>query len=171
MLHRRPDLEIVMLRGNVDTRLNKIRDGVADATLLAHAGLKRLGRKEVTASIIACDDMLPAVGQGAIAVECRVADVETMARLATIDHPTSAICLTAERAMLAALDGSCRTPIAGLAQLDGDTLSLEGLVAMPDGSALHRLTRHGSAADGAALGAEVGAALRDVAAPELFATW
>lgn len=171
LLHRRPDLEIVMLRGNVETRLNKIRDGAADATLLAQAGLTRLGRDEAIASIIARADMLPAVGQGAIAVECRDADRETKALLATIEHAESAICLGAERAMLAALDGSCRTPIAGLAQLTGATLSLEGLVAMPDGSALHRLTHQGPAEDGGALGAEVGARLRDVAPAELFESW
>ena len=171
LLHRRPDLEMVMLRGNVETRLRKIRDGHADATLLALAGLRRLGRDDAAASVIASAEMLPAVGQGAIALECREEDERIIALLATIDDSESAACLVTERAMLAALDGSCRTPIAGLAQLDGGTITLEGLVAMPDGSALHRLTRNAAAAEGPALGADLGAELRSLAAPELFEAW
>ncbi|MDA0262337.1 MAG: hydroxymethylbilane synthase [Proteobacteria bacterium] len=171
LLHRRPDLKIVTLRGNVETRLQKLRDGAVDATLLALAGLKRLGRDEAMASVLDVAELLPAVGQGAIALECRANDAATRTRLATIDHPASATCLAAERAMLATLDGSCRTPIAGLAELDGDTLTLEGLVAMPDGSALHRSSRRAPASQGADLGAELGAELRRLAGPRLFEAW
>lgn len=168
-LHRRPDLEIVTLRGNVDTRLDKLHAGVVDATLLALAGLRRLGRDDPAASVIEVADMLPAVGQGAIAVECRDRDSEVKGLLAGLDDPASSTCLAAERALLAALDGSCRTPVAGLAVLDGDALSIEGLVAVPDGSALHRLARAGRASEGRALGAAVGGALRELAPPELLA--
>lgn len=168
-LHRRPDLEIVTLRGNVDTRLGKLHAGAVDATVLALAGLRRLGREDPAATVLEVADMLPAVGQGAIAVECRDRDGGVRDLLADIDDPASSTCLAAERALLAALDGSCRTPVAGLAVLDGDALSIEGLVAMPDGSALHRLARAGRASEGTALGAALGAALRELAPPELFA--
>lgn len=168
-LHRRPDLEIVTLRGNVDTRLGKLHAGAVDATVLALAGLRRLGRDDPAATVLEVADMLPAVGQGAIAVECRDRDGGVRDVLAGLDDPASSTCLAAERALLAALDGSCRTPVAGLAVLDGDALSIEGLVAMPDGSALHRLARAGRASEGAALGAAVGGALRELAPPELFA--
>ena len=171
LLHRRPDLEIVNLRGNVDTRLRKLHDGEVDATLLALAGLKRLDREEDTASVIDVAEILPAVGQGAIAIECRGDNTDVRALLTTVNDPESATCLAAERAMLAALDGSCRTPIGGLARLDGDTLELDGLVAMADGSALHRLTRKGQASDGQALGQALGAELRALADPKLFEAW
>jgi len=171
LLHHRPDLNIVNLRGNVETRLRKLRDGDVDATLLALAGLKRLQRTEDAASVIDVTDILPAVGQGAIAIECRIDNTGVRALLATINDRDSAICLAAERAMLAALDGSCRTPIGGLARLDGDTLALDGLVAMADGSALHRLLRAGPASDGQALGAQLGAELRALAGPKLFEAW
>ncbi len=169
LLHRRPDLEIVTLRGNVDTRLRKLREGVVDATVLALAGLKRLGRDDPAASVIDVADMLPAVGQGAIAVECRDEATEVKALLARIDDSASSLRLAAERALLAAIGGSCRTPIAGLAHLEGDSLAIEGLVARPDGSALHRLSREGPASDATALGTELGTALRELAPPELFA--
>tara|TARA_B100000686_G_scaffold240047_1_gene248509 strand:+ start:1811 stop:2776 length:966 start_codon:yes stop_codon:yes gene_type:complete len=171
LLHRRPDLKIVTLRGNVDTRLRKLREGEVDATVLALAGLRRLDRDEPTASVIDATEMLPAVGQGTIAIECRedAADIKTL--LARIDDPATAGCLAAERSMLAALDGSCQTPIAGLAQIDGDSLSLEGLVATPDGKVVHRLTHEAPRGDAVALGTGLGTALHELAPSELFAAW
>ena len=171
LLHRRPDLEIVTLRGNVETRLRKLRDGEVDATLLALAGLRRLDRNEDIASVIEVDELLPAVGQGAIAIECRADNLDVKALLATIDDPMSAICLAAERAMLAALDGSCRTPIGGLAKPDGDAINLEGLVAMADGSAVHRLSRVAPVGEAQSLGARLGNELRALADPKLFEAW
>ena len=110
---RRPDLAIVPLRGNVETRLRKLDAGEVDATLLALAGLKRLGRADAATAMLALDEFLPAVGQGIIAIEARADDARTLALLAAVDHPDSATALACERAFLAVLDGSCRTPIAG----------------------------------------------------------
>ncbi|HEX9330180.1 MAG TPA: hydroxymethylbilane synthase, partial [Reyranella sp.] len=112
LLHRRPDLKIVTLRGNVDTRVAKREAGEVEATILALAGLKRLGLEHVGAPIPE-DEMLPAVGQGAICIECRADDAKTRGWLAAIDHGPTAACVKAEHAMLSVLDGSCRTPIAG----------------------------------------------------------
>ncbi|MHA1113950.1 MAG: hydroxymethylbilane synthase [Alphaproteobacteria bacterium] len=169
LLHRRPDLRVVPLRGNVGTRLRKIGDGEAAATLLALAGLKRLGKTAAAAAILSLEDMLPAVAQGAIGIECRADDKRVRDLLAPLDHPPTRLCITAERALLAALDGSCRTPIAGHATLGpGDEIYLRALIARPDGSVLHRAERRGPAVDGAALGADLGAELR-AADPALFA--
>lgn len=169
ILHRRPDLRVVPLRGNVGTRLRKIEDGAAAATLLALAGLNRLGRTEDAAVPLSIEDMLPAVGQGAIGVECRTDDARVRDLLAPLDHPPSHRCVTAERALLAALDGSCRTPIAAYATLGpGDEIHLRALVARPDGGALYRAERRGGAADGTRLGADAGAELR-AADPALLA--
>src|SRR6267154_6427783 len=135
LLYRRPDLQIVNLRGNVDTRLAKRAAGIVEATILALAGLKRLGVAHVGTPVPE-DEMLPAVGQGAVCIECRADDPRTRAWLAAIDHKPTATCVAAEHAMLAVLDGSCRTPIAGHAVLSGDSLHLRGLIVKPDGSEL-----------------------------------
>src|ERR1700704_6160336 len=135
LLHRRPDLQIVNLRGNVDTRLAKREAGVVEATLLALAGLKRLGLAHVGTPVPE-DEMLPAVGQGAICIECRADDAKTKAWLPPIDHAATATCIASEHAMLAVLDGSCRTPIAGHAILTDGVIHLRGLIAKPDGSQL-----------------------------------
>src|SRR5205085_10500903 len=121
------DLQIVPLRGNVETRLRKIDQGEADATLLALAGLKRLGLADHAAAVLEIDEFLPAVGQGAIGIETREDDENTRTMLAPINHPATAVALAAERAFLAVLDGSCRTPIAGHAIVTGDALSFRGL--------------------------------------------
>jgi hypothetical protein len=131
---RRPDLEVVEFRGNVQTRMKKLGDGVADATFLAMAGLKRLGMTDVVKSAIAPEDVLPAVAQGAIGIERRIADMRAAAMLEAIHHGPTGQRLAAERAFLAGLDGSCETPIAGLAELDGGTLRLRGEILRPDGS-------------------------------------
>jgi hydroxymethylbilane synthase len=162
LLHRRPDLRILPFRGNVETRLRKLADGQADATLLAAAGLKRLGRLDAATEILDPGVMLPGAGQGAIGIETRSADAATRERLAPIDHRETSLCIAAERAMLAALDGSCRTPIGALAVLDGagETLRLQGLVARPDGSELHRRERSAAVSDALAMAGDMGAELR-----------
>lgn len=168
ILHRRPDLKVVTFRGNVQTRLRKLVAGDVDATLLALAGLKRLGMADAATAVMSDDDMLPAVGQGAIGITCRADDTPTLLRLAELNHPPTFTTVDAERAMLAALDGSCRTPIAGLATLGGDggdDLHLRGLVARPDGSCVIEAERRGSGHEAAALGDELGAELRRRAGP------
>ncbi|WP_421995045.1 hydroxymethylbilane synthase [Reyranella sp.] len=169
LLHHRPDLSLVMLRGNVDTRLAKRARGEVEATLLALAGLKRLGLGHVGTPVPE-DEMLPAVGQGAICIECRIDDARTRDWLAAIDHGATATCVAAEHAMLAVLDGSCRTPIAGHAVLDGSGLFLRGLIAKPDGSQLVSVERRGAAADAAALGRDAGQELLRRGGPGFLAT-
>jgi hydroxymethylbilane synthase len=148
----RPDLQVVPLRGNVGTRLAKLERGDAVATLLALAGLKRLGKPEVATAILSTDEMLPAVAQGAIGIECRADDAATRARLAPLHDTPTAICVAAERACLARLEGNCRTPIAAYAELTGDRLHLRALLAAPDGSRVLRDSRQGPAAEAVALG-------------------
>jgi hydroxymethylbilane synthase len=152
----RPDLRIVPLRGNVETRLRKIDAGEIDAAVLAVAGLKRLGLFSETATALEVEEFLPAAGQGAIAIETRRNDESARAHAAAIDHVDTHVTLAAERAFLAALGGSCRTPIAGHARLVGDTLNFRGLIAKPDGSDAIEVSRSGRAVDAAALGADAG---------------
>jgi len=153
LLHRRPDLTVVEFRGNVQTRLKKLRDGVAAATFLAKAGLNRLGLEaEVPHSPIPADDMLPAVAQGAIGIERRGDDTRVAALLEAIHDGPTGRRLAAERAFLAALDGSCETPIAGLAELDGGTLRLRGEILRTDGSEALSDDRTGPVEDGAEIG-------------------
>ena len=167
LLHRRPDLKIEPIRGNVDTRLRKLEEGAADALILARAGLDRLGRGDVGVTI-PVDDMLPAVGQGAVCVECRIADTRVRDLLAVIDHRPTSLCVRAEIAMLGVLDGSCRTPIAGYAVLDAEQLWLRALVARPDGSEVIATARRGAAGDGEHLGVDAGEELRRRAGPGFF---
>ena len=168
LLSARPDITVAVLRGNVETRLKKIEAGDMAATFLAAAGLKRLGLLDRAQAILSPDDMLPAVCQGAIGIECRADDAATRELLGAIDHRETGIGLAAERAFLAALDGSCRTPIAGLATVDGDTVSLRGLIVRPDGSETLAAQRDGPAADAASLGEALGESLRDRAGPGFF---
>jgi hydroxymethylbilane synthase len=169
LLHLRPDLRIVPLRGNVETRLRKLKEGQIDATLLAVAGLKRLGLAEQAQTALDPLEMLPAVAQGAIGIEARLDDSDIAALLASIDDQPTRIRVTAERAMLAVLDGSCRTPIGGLATLaGGDVLELDGLVVMPDGTSLHRTRQVGSPAEAEAIGRAIGEELRRCADPAFF---
>jgi hydroxymethylbilane synthase len=167
LLHKRPDLEIVTLRGNVETRLAKREAGVVAATLLALAGLKRLGMGHV-GTPVPHEDMLPAVGQGAVCIEARDDDARTRGWLAAIDHGATATCVRAEHAMLAVLDGSCRTPIAGHAVLNGDDLLLRGLIARPDGSEVIVTERRGKASDAAAMGHDAGDELKRRGGPNFF---
>jgi len=165
----RPDLEVVSLRGNVQTRLRKLAEGTADATLLACAGLKRLGLSERITSVLETRDMLPAVAQGAIAVEIREDDTETAAVLAPLDDRPTALCVAAERAFLARLEGSCRTPIAGLAELQGETLSLRGMVFSLDGARFFEAERMAPASEAATLGTTVADTLIGLGAEGLLA--
>jgi hydroxymethylbilane synthase len=169
ILHRRPDLVVVPLRGNVHTRLRKVSAGEVDATLLALAGLRRLGMGDAATAVIETDEMLPAVAQGAIGVTCRAGDRSVRDALAALDHPETTTRVTAERAMLEVLDGSCRTPIAALAEVDGGGgLTLSGLIARPDGSELLETARAGRAEDARFLGRDAGDELRRRAGPGFF---
>ena len=161
LLHRRRDLTVVAMRGNVGTRLDKLARGDAHATLLAMAGLRRLDLTRHATLPLDPAIMLPAVGQGAIAVECRSDDAALRTMLDPLNDPGTAACVTAERAMLAALDGSCQTPIGGLATLGPDgTVTLDGLVATPDGARLERRRDSAPVAEAARLGDGIGHALR-----------
>ena len=167
---RRPDLEVVEFRGNVQTRMKKLEDGVAGATFLAQAGLNRLGMADVARSAISPEDMLPAVAQGAIGIERRANDPRTAEMLATIHDRDTGIRLAAERAFLAGLDGSCETPIAGLAEIDGPALRLRGEILRPDGSEVLSEDRSAPIAEAAKLGADMARELR-ARAGEGFFDW
>ncbi len=164
MLARRPDLAPGLIRGNVETRLERVRSGEFDATFLAMAGLARLGMAE-KAVPIAPEEMLPAAGQGAVGIECRAGDESLREQLAAIDHEPTSRCVTAERALLAALDGSCRTPIAAYAELRNGELVLRGRLLTPDGAELREVRRAGPPGDALAVGLDAGAALRADAPP------
>jgi hydroxymethylbilane synthase len=164
----RPDLKVVPLRGNVETRLRKLDDGEVDATLLALAGLRRLGLTQHATSILSIDEFLPAVGQGAIGLEARVDDTRTREILARIDHADTSVAVACERAFLAELDGSCKTPIAGHATVSGDTVQFRGLIARPDGSAAHDIKGNGSRKDAATIGTDAGRELKHRAGPGFF---
>ncbi len=167
---RRPDLEVVEFRGNVQTRMKKLEDGVAGATFLAQAGLNRLGMADVARSAISPEDMLPAVAQGAIGIERRANDPRTAEMLAAIHDRDTGIRLAAERAFLAGLDGSCETPIAGLAEIDGPMLRLRGEILRPDGSEVLSEDRSAPIAEAAKLGADMARDLR-ARAGEGFFDW
>ena len=156
VLRLRPDLKAVQFRGNVETRLRKLSEGVADATFLACAGLNRLGLSDKITAAVPVDVMLPAIAQGAIGIEIRANDDATRALLAAINHAESEFAVTCERAFLRALDGSCRSPLAGLATLKGSSLSFLGHALTPDGVHCFETTRTGTAGDAARLGKEAG---------------
>jgi len=165
VLARRPDLKVVSFRGNVQTRLDKLAAGEVDATLLAQAGLNRLGLSDVATSVLEPADMLPAVGQGAVGITCRDDDRKARHFLGAINHPETVARVTAERALLEVLDGSCRTPIAALADIAGDRLTLKGLIARPDGTEVLEMTLAGGVANAEAIGQDAGHDLKDRAGP------
>ncbi|KQT52716.1 porphobilinogen deaminase [Aureimonas sp. Leaf454] len=167
----RPDLRLVILRGNVQTRLAKLANGDVDATLLALAGLKRLGLEDRATEILDETAFPPAPGQGAICIETRVGDAETEALVAAIDHAPTHRALLAERAFLAELDGSCRTPIAAHATITGERVQLSGMILSPDGAHAHSGRREGLAADGEALGRALARSLLEEAGPAFFEGW
>jgi len=154
------DLEVRPLRGNVHSRIRKVDDGEIDATILAMAGLKRLGLTAAVTQVLSIDEFLPAVGQAAVAIETREDDGITRDLLAAIDHAPTAIALAAERAFLAVLDGSCRTPIAGHATVSDNDVAFRGMVFLPRGLAVYETRRSGPIADAARLGADAGAELK-----------
>jgi hydroxymethylbilane synthase len=164
----RPDLGIVPLRGNVETRLRKIEDGVADATLLAVAGLKRLGLLSAATALLDLDEFLPAVGQGAIGIETRADDTTTLALVGKIGDADTATALAAERAFLTVLDGSCRTPIGGHARISSGRISFRGIIVKPDGSEAFEVSRDGSTGQAAELGADAGRELKSRASDDFF---
>jgi len=166
LLRHRPDLAITPIRGNVDTRLAKLAAGEVDALMVAMCGLERLGRAEVATEILPTDLILPAVAQGALAIECREDDAHVRSLLMPLHDEPSAARVSCERAMLAALDGSCRTPIAGLAEIAGDRISLKALLLSPDGRAEHRGEGNAAIPDAVALGRKIGEELRKDAVPE-----
>lgn len=165
----RPDLEVVTYRGNVQTRLRKLDEGEADATLLALAGLKRLGMADVATDVLPLSDFPPAVGQGAIGLETRAGDTRIAGLLAPIHDADTAVALSAERALLAALDGSCRTPIAGHAKVSGATVHLSGLILTPDGAVEHVASGTAAIANAADLGRHLGERLKALGGPDFFA--
>ena len=165
----RPDIEIGLLRGNVETRLRKLEAGEFDATLLALAGLKRLGLERRATAILETDEFLPAVGQGAIAIMARRGDADAAGWLAPIlDRPTG-LALTAERAFLLVLDGSCRTPIAGLARVEGERIRFAGMILRPDGSECYEVAEAGPAAQAQTLGEMAGRVLLARAPADILA--
>jgi len=166
MLRVRPDLQVVQFRGNVDTRLSKLEAGVADATLLAVAGLNRLGKQDKITAYLDPMDFLPAPAQGAIGIEIREADARTADLVGVLNHAPTATTIAAERALLATLDGSCRTPIGAFTELNGVSCRLTAEILSPDGRDFYRGSVDGAAADAAKLGTQLGATLLEQAGPE-----
>lgn len=168
LMYMRPDLKIGVIRGNVQTRLAKLEAGEFDATFLALAGLDRLGRRDLATEIISPDVFLPACAQGAIGITCRADDTQTREYLAALDDADSHIAVACERAMLDALDGSCRTPIAGLALITDGQIRLKGMIFRPDGSEVLTTERSGPVSDAVAMGRDAGEELRRRAGPGFF---
>jgi hydroxymethylbilane synthase len=160
LLRMRPDLKTVLFRGNVQTRLRKLSEGVADATFLACAGLNRLGLAEKITAAMPTEIMLPALAQGAIGIEIREGDEETKQLLSGINHTESSIAVACERAFLQTLDGSCRTPLAGHASLDGGILNFRGHALTLDGVHCFETTRQGPPGDAARMGTDAGAEVK-----------
>lgn len=171
ILRMRPDLNVATFRGNVQTRLRKLHDGVADGTILALAGLKRLGLQSIATDLMPLETFPPAPGQGAICVESRIGDRRVIEMLAPINHAPTAQALACERAFLAALDGSCRMPIAGHATIDGNELTFKGVILTPDGKKSHYISSGGPAANAAEIGKAAGEKLRRNAGPHFFDGW
>jgi len=167
----RPDLSVITFRGNVQTRLRKLASGVADGTMLALAGLRRLSLEHVATEVLDVEAFPPAPGQGAICIEGRIGDERVARLLSAIHHVPTGQALICERAFLAALDGSCRTPIAGHARVADGTIGFSGLILTPDGRRSHEITLDAPVADAAALGQAAGDELRARAGPEFFAEW
>ena len=170
ILALRPDLEVITFRGTVQTRLRKLDEGQADATLLAVAGLKRLDCMDVLTQIFDPETILPAVGQGAIALELRVDDERSMRAVEPLNDVKSATEVAMERAFLAVLDGSCRTPIAGIANanIDADRIKFRGLIAKADGSVVHSTIREGTIDDAIDMGKDAGLELKTEAGPNFL---
>lgn len=167
----RPDISVVNFRGNVQTRLKKLEAGDVHATLLAEAGLNRLGLADLITAPLDLKTFPPAPGQGAICIESRVGDAETLDLLKPLSHEPTKIALLAERAFLAALDGSCRTPLAGHATIEKDLLHFHGMILSPDGTKCYEKTTHGALSDATNIGTEVAQFLRAEAGSSFFEDW
>ncbi len=167
----RPDINVITYRGLVDTRLRKLAEGQVDATLLAFAGLKRLGKDDVPTELLDPDIFPPAPAQGAICIESRIGDEKINALLEAINDIRTHEAVTCERAFLGTLDGSCRTPIAGYAVSDGETIRFSGMILTPDGSRSFRVSAEGKASDAEMLGARAGNDIRIDAGPDFFSSW
>ncbi|WP_371872857.1 hydroxymethylbilane synthase [Notoacmeibacter sp. MSK16QG-6] len=167
----RPDLNVVLYRGNVPTRLRKLAAGEVDGTMLAMAGLRRLNLADQVTEALPLTSFPPAPGQGAICIESRIGDERVDALLLPIAHEETASALACERAFLAALDGSCRTPIAGHARFSDGKILFSGMILTPDGRDAHEIETDGPAADAAAIGRQAGEELRRRAGPDFFASW
>lgn len=167
----RPDLKVISFRGNVQTRMRKLEEGQVDGTLLALAGLRRLGREDYATDILNTDTFLPAPGQGAICIESRCGDGPIDSMLAAINHRETEMALTCERAFLASLDGSCRTPIGALARIDGTRMQFSGLILTPDGKTSFEVTREGAASQALVLGQSAGEEIKMKAGPGFFESW
>ena len=165
----RPDLKVVNFRGSVETRLQKIAEGVVDATFLAVAGLNRLGLSDKITSKIPVDVMLPAVAQGAIGVECRADDAPVLELISNLNHLETQSAIMAERSLLRVLDGSCRTPIAAIAEISDELLRLRGQILAPDGSTVFTHEVTGDVRDALKIGVECGDALKRKAGSEFMA--
>lgn len=168
LLNKRPDLSVVEFRGSVQTRLKKLEEGVAEATFLAMAGLNRLGYDDVPRQAVTPEEMLPAVAQGAISIERRAGDSDIAGMLEALNHQPTAEAMACERAFLAKLDGSCQTPIAGLAEITGGTLRLRGEILRTDGSESLTEDMSGAVEDGAAMGIEMAEKLLERAGAGFF---
>lgn len=170
-LRLRPDLKVESFRGNVQTRLKKLEEGVADGTLLALAGLKRLKLEHLASEIMDIAEFPPALGQGAICIETRLGDERIGPMVAAIHHEATGASLACERAFLAALDGSCRTPIAGHATVEAGRIRFSGMILSPDGSQVHQIECDGSVEHAATIGTEAGGKIREQAGSQFFAGW
>jgi hydroxymethylbilane synthase len=168
LMAKNPTLRCVNFRGNVQTRLRKLDDGIVDATLLAIAGLKRMNMQDCVTSILDWDEMLPAVAQGAIGIQCRTDDERSYRYIMALNHPDTQICVTCERAFLEALDGNCKTPIAGQARIINNEIVFRGLIAMPDGSIKYETTAQGKIEDAYQIGYNAGIELKQRAGEKFF---
>lgn len=167
----RPDLNVITFRGQVDTRLRKLAEGQADATLLAFAGLKRLGKLDVPTELLDPKDFPPAPAQGAICIESRIGDDRVNSLLEAINDRATFDAVMCERAFLETLDGSCRTPIAGYARCDENRLTFSGMILTPDGARFHEIETGGARSDAVAIGRAAGEAIREKAGPDFFSSW
>ncbi len=167
----RPDLQVIDFRGNVETRIAKLERGLADATLLALAGLERLGLTSHVTAIMPTDEILPAVAQGAIGVAARAGDGRTPSLLQALNDEKTAQAISCERSFLAELDGSCKTPIAGLAEIENEALRFRGLILRPDGTEWHAVEMTGTVDDAGRIGTEAGRDLIARAGPDFLASF
>jgi hydroxymethylbilane synthase len=167
----RPDINVVMFRGNVQTRLKKVGEGLVDGTLLALAGLKRLGLEDVVTQVLSEDDFLPAPGQGAICIEARIDDVVACRMLSAISDADTTAALVCERTFLRLLDGDCKTPLAGHARVEDGNIYFNGLVLTPDGVVSHEIQDSGPMTEAEVIGERAGAAIRVLAGADFFASW